>query len=384
MSGSDAAGAGTAAPVVLLDCDPGIDDAMAIADLLARRAFAEVELAGIVATAGNASGPDTVAAALGWLDLGERTDARAGRTGLPQVPVFPGADGPLDVPHPTTPETHGPRGTGYAHLPELRRAPSEMDGVTAWSSLSRAHSGRLHAVVTGPASTLARALRADPGIVGRLASLTIMGGAFRGHPGNTTAVAEWNCHSDPEAAQVVCEAFGPRAGGVDGASGAEAGTGAGTGTGTHLSPVFPRWCGQDVTDGAILQPARLTALLAETGGAPVTRALAAALRFYFEFHESMGEGYEAKVHDPAVVALALEPGDGRWAPARVDVACAGALTRGQTVAEFRAERWTGGPFGSGARNADVLLGVPGGAASLVEAWAARHARWVGGPGPALG
>lgn len=342
--------------VVLLDCDPGIDDAMAITDLLARRALGEVDVAGLVVTAGNASVDDCVSTALSWLELGEDTDRAAGREALTEIPVFAGARGPIRSEHAFTPETHGERGRGYARLARPGRAASSDDGAAAWTELSTRFAGRLHAVVTGPLSTLAAAIERDPGLPRRVASLTIMGGAFRGHPGNTTAVAEWNTHFDPEAAQVVCEAF----------SGAD---------------IVPRWCGQNVTDFGIITPVEVTELLSQTRGAAVTRALAAALRFYFEFHDSVGEGYCAKVHDPQVVAFALDPSLGNWYPARVDVSTADALTRGQTVAEFRSERWVGGDYGTGSRNADVLIDVPGhearhGALRVLAEWKARHVRWV--------
>lgn len=349
---------GTGTKTVLLDCDPGIDDAMAIVDLLARRAFGEIDIAGLIATAGNASVEDCVGSALSWLELGELTDRERGRPRAEHIPVFKGAAGPIEVAHEFTPETHGEHGRGYAALARAARPASSMDGARAWSELSRRHDGELHAVVIGPLSTLATALDLDDGIPDRLASVTIMGGTFRGHPGNTTSVAEWNTHFDPEAAQRLCERFAE-------------------------SAVIPRWCGQNVTDFAVMSPADVSEILAATRGATVTRALAAALRFYFEFHNSNGEGYCAKVHDPIAAALALEPALGLWSPARVDVSTGDRLTRGQTVAEFRPERWFGGDYGSGPRNADVLAEVPGppgagGVDELIARWKARHTRWVRG------
>lgn len=348
----------TGTKTVFLDCDPGIDDAMAIVDLLARRTFGEIDIAGLVATAGNASVGDCVDSALSWLELGELTNRERGRPRAEQIPVFRGAAGPIELAHAFTPETHGEHGRGYAPLARAARPASSMDGARAWSELSRRHDGELHAVVIGPLSTLATALELDDGIPDRLASLTIMGGTFCGHPGNTTAVAEWNSHFDPEAAQRVCEHFAGRA-------------------------VVPRWCGQNVTDFAVFTPADITEVLSATRGAPVTRALAAALRFYFEFHDSVGEGYGAKVHDPIAAALALEPAAGRWRPARIDVSTADPLARGQTIAEFRPERWFGGVYGSGPRNADVLVDVPaargaGGVHELISQWKARHIRWARG------
>lgn len=338
-------------PVVLLDCDPGIDDALALCDLLARRAAAQIDLAGVVITAGNVDRDTEVTNALGWLELGRRTDEAAGRTGLPTVPVHPGAAEPLAGPHRFTPDTHGPAGAGYALLPRSGQETSPRTGAEAWRVASTEHNGALHGIVTGPLTTLAEAVRDDPGLPQRLASLTVMGGTFCGHPGNTTAVAEWNCHVDPEAAQLVATAWGA--------------------AGQRI-----RWCGQNVTDGARIYPAQITRLLTATGGAGITRALAAALRFYCEFHAAVNEGYHAKVHDAAVVALALQPRRGRWVPAVVDIACADPLTRGMTVAEMRSERW------QRPANALVLVEVPGagGAGGVIEQWAERHAQWVCGAG----
>lgn len=348
-------------PTVLLDCDPGIDDAMAVLDLLARRASGDIDLAGLVVTAGNASVDDCVSSALSWLDLGDEVDRHCERETLTPVPVFRGEAGPIRSEHDFTPETHGEYGRGYARLARPARPASSTHGAQAWSETSRRFEGELHAIVTGPLSTLATALDSDPGIPDRLASLTIMGGTFCGHPGNTTAVAEWNTHFDPEAAQLVCEHF----------AGAD---------------TVPRWCGQNVTDRAIVTPDFVTDTLRRTQGAPVTRALAAALRFYFEFHDCVGEGYCAKVHDPLVASVALEPARGHWRPARVDVSTFELLTRGQTVAEFRPERLVGGEYGSGPRNADVLVDVRGrsgrgGVPQIFAEWQNRHVRWVHGQLP---
>lgn len=348
VTSGSASSSGTPVPV-LLDCDPGIDDALAICDLLARRAAGQIELAGIVVTAGNVCRDDEIRNALGWLALAAEVDSTAGRDPGTDVPIHPGAEQALVRPHVFTPETHGPTGTGYARLPQPRTRPSTSNGVAAWQELSRRYDGELQAIVTGPLSTLAQAVGEDPELPRRLAGLTVMGGSFCGHPGNTTAVAEWNCHVDPEAARQVqraCAAAG----------------------------VTLRWCGQNVTDFAQITPAQVTEMLTATRGAPITRALAAALRFYFEFHQAMGEGYRAKVHDAAVAALALEPALGRWSPAVVDIACADEATRGMTVAEFRPERW------ERTANAQVLQAVPGpgGPSALIDAWARRHVDWACG------
>ena len=89
---------------VIFDCDTGVDDSLALLYLLSKP---EVDLLGIVSTAGNVPGPQVVENNLGWLELLGRTD----------IEVFRGSDAPLSTPLMTTEETHGPFGVGYAELP---------------------------------------------------------------------------------------------------------------------------------------------------------------------------------------------------------------------------------------------------------------------------
>lgn len=333
---------------VLLDCDPGIDDALAIAYLVAEHLAGRIELVGVVCTAGNVGLSDTVANALAWLDL----------AGAPPVPVCAGAAGAIAVPHVFTPETHGPRGAGYADLAAGLTAPATgtMTGTTTgtttrrvdprsgaelWVDAALAHPGELVAIVTGPSSTLAEALSIDPALPGLVADLVVMGGTFRGHPGNTTPVSEWNVDVDPEAADAVCVAW-------------EAARS------TDSSVRAPLWCGLNLTERAVWTPERTERLL-DASGTPLTRALADALRFYFEFHESVGEGYLAQVHDPFVAWMALHPGAVVWESAHLRVECRGEHTRGMTVADGRGHRGR-------APNARIACDVrmPGGPAAVLD------------------
>lgn len=329
---------------VLLDCDPGIDDALAIAYLVAEQRAGRIELAGLVCTAGNVSLEDTVANALAWLDL----------AGCPAVPVAAGAGGAIAVPHALTPETHGPRGAGHAELATTTRSVDPRDGARLWVDTARAHPGELVGIVTGPSSTLAHALALDPALPGLLARLVVMGGAFRGHPGNTTPVSEWNVDVDPEAADRVCLAW-------DAARSAD----------PTVAPVL--WCGLDLTERAVWTPERSERLLA-AADTPLTRQLADALRFYFEFHRSAGEGFLAQVHDPVVAWLALRPDAVASMPAHLRVECAGEHTRGMTVADTRGHRGR-------IHNALIALDVvrPGGVEAVLDEVCAALAT-VGGPG----
>lgn len=316
---------------VLLDCDPGIDDALAIAYLAAEHLAGRIDLAGVVCTAGNVGLSDTVANALAWLEL----------AGAPGVPVAAGAAGPIAVPHAFTPETHGPRGHGYADLPPTTRTTDARDGARLWVDAARAHPGELVAVVTGPSSTLAGALELEPGLPRLLRRLVVMGGTFRGHPGNTTPVSEWNVDVDPEAADRVCVAW-------DEACASE----------PAVAPVL--WCGLNLTERAVWTPGRSRRLLS-AADTPLVRHLVDALRFYFEFHESVGEGYLAQVHDPLVAWLALHPEAARTERTHVRVECAGDHTRGMTVEDRR------GHLGRPA-NADLVvdLSVPGGPDAVLD------------------
>ena len=317
---------------VLLDCDPGIDDALAIAYLVAEHLAGRIALEGVVCTAGNVGLEDTVRNALAWLDL-------AGAPG--DVPVAAGAAGASVVPHVVTPETHGPRGAGYADLPTTRSLDARS-GAELWVDVARAHPGELIAVVTGPSSTLVQALEVEPALPRLLRRLVVMGGTFRGHPGNTTPVSEWNVDVDPEAADAVCLAW---------ETAREAAPG--------VAP--PQWCGLDLTEQAMWTPERSARMLAAADTA-LTRALADALRFYFEFHESMGEGYLAQVHDPLVAWLALHPDASVTRRVHLRVECEGRHTRGMTVVDERGHR--GRPA-----NADVVVGltVPGGVDAVLDA-----------------
>lgn len=297
---------------VLLDCDTGIDDAIALAYLSCRT---EVELVGIVSTAGNV-GPEIVHR--NNLALSELLDLHA--------PVARGAPEPLAQPLMTAADTHGPAGLGHATAPEPHRATDPRRGAQLWVDAARAHPGELIGMVLGPHTNLALALEIEPELPRLLKRLHIMGGAIN-HRGNTGPTSEWNIAVDPEAAQRVLAAF-------------------------STAPLAPVLGSLEATETLRFEQEELERVeqLAARSGHPVARLLADALRWYFEFHEADGLGWMAHVHDPIVVIHAITGQFASTYPLAVDVELAGALTRGQTVGDVLG-RWGREP------NVEVLTAV---------------------------
>ncbi|GAB2673597.1 nucleoside hydrolase [Gordonia jinhuaensis] len=306
---------GPARPL-LLDCDTGIDDSLALLYLLSRP---EVSLVSVVSTAGNVPVDVVAANNLAWLCLVGRAD----------IPVYVGSAEPLVEPLRTTEDTHGPHGVGYAALPPAFTPPAAQDAATAWIDASLTHPGELIGLVTGPSTSLSRAITRDPGLPARLAGLVIMGGTFL-HPGNTAPTVEWNVAVDPESLAHVLVSFG------------------------HGGAPAPVICPLDLTEQAVFTPAHLSRLAelansqpverpsaGDTRGAasvasnPVVRHLVDALRFYFEFHADHDEGYIAHAHDPFAAAVAIGAADVTTRSACVDVELRGTLTRATTVADDR-------------------------------------------------
>ncbi|KFN51761.1 hypothetical protein N790_04190 [Arenimonas malthae CC-JY-1] len=184
---------------LLIDTDPGVDDALALL-----MAFADTrhELLGLTIAAGNVGLRHTVANALKLCEV----------AGV-DVPVYAGCPVPLVHPAEDAAYVHGNDGfgdTGYE--PAAARAEDEHAAL-AIIRIAREQAGKLLLVTLGPLTNLALALRLDPDLPSRVGRLVIMGGAVTGQ-GNTSIPAEFNIAFDPEAADVVFRAF-PRAEVVD-------------------------------------------------------------------------------------------------------------------------------------------------------------------------
>ncbi len=309
---------------LILDVDTGIDDALA---LLYAAASPEAELVAVTCLPGNAALADVTRNTRAVLELVGRMD----------VEVAAGGEAPLRRPLEVTPETHGPHGIGYAELPEPSRPLSARSAPQLIVDEARRRAGELTLVTLGPCSTLARALELEPDLPRLLRRWVAMGGAFR-VPGNTTPVSEWNVHCDPEAARV---AFAGWQASID------------------RDPSTPRALalGLDVTERARIVTDHVVALARRAGSTPddtldatrdpgdperrsvasntVVRFVADALRFYFEFHARHDGFYGAFIHDPLVVAAALDPSLVTTEARAVDVDVAGGPGDGQTIADWR-------------------------------------------------
>jgi purine nucleosidase len=301
---------------LLLDCDTGIDDALA---LLYACASDEADILGVGCVHGNIDAPQAATNTRAVLELAGRAD----------IEVALGRSHPLSRPLATAPETHGPRGLGYAQLPDPTRPLSDRMAADLIVAEAREAPGDIVLVTLGPLTNLAVALEAEPSLPQLLRRWVLMGGAYRS-PGNVAPTTEWNIHCDPEAARLAFEAFG-------------------TSAIMHGTP-RPLALGLDVTERAKFTPDHMAALARragswpdaardETDGSvasnPMIRFVADALRFYMEFHSRFDGFYGAFIHDALAVAATLDPSLISTEALTVDVELDGTLTAGETVTDWR-------------------------------------------------
>lgn len=287
-------GAATAPRKIIIDTDPGQDDAVAI---LLALASPELEVLGLTAVAGNVP-----------LTLTEK-NARKIRdlAGRPDVPVYAGADRPLRRALVTAEHVHGRTGLDGPDLPEPATPLAGGHAVDFLiETLRREAAGSVTLCVLGPLTNIALAFARAPDIVGRVREIVAMGGgAFEG--GNVTPVAEFNIYVDPHAAQAVL---------------AEA---ARAGTPVTLLPL-------DVTHKAITRADRIDAIRAL--GTPVATAVVALLEFFERFDEEKYGTDGGPLHDPCVIAWLLAPEIFAGRLVNVEIETESALTLGQTVTDW--------------------------------------------------
>ncbi|HXV98394.1 MAG TPA: nucleoside hydrolase [Anaerolineae bacterium] len=274
---------------IILDTDPGIDDALAI---LLALASPELQLEAVTVTIGNCSTAQGVINALSVLEL----------AGAKHVPVAAGIDRPLIQPTLTAPETHGNTGLGYAQLSPPRQQPAKQPAVDLLIERIMAAPGEITVVAIAPLTNLARAIRREPALVEAVREVIIMGGALR-HEGNTTPLAEFNVYVDPHAAHIVYHAGLP----------------------ITLVPL-------DVTYQCILTQADVDRLLVIDS--PITHFVAETTRFYMEFHDEYQGIQGCVINDPLALALTFAPDLVETSPLHVTLDLHSELSLGKTVADF--------------------------------------------------
>ena len=271
---------------LIIDTDPGVDDAQAI---LMALAHPSTTVEAITTVAGNVGIEHTTRNACAVLDV-------AGA----DVPIFAGADGPLVGRRIEAAEVHGSDGLGDCGRSGSDRQARDEHGANAIVELTRAHPGELTLVCLGPLTNVALATRLDPTLPKRVRRIVVMGGAVRA-TGNSSAVAEFNVHADPEAASVVFDAWS--------------------------EVTLVTW---EATLAHPLPSDLLSVRAANTPAATFVREISAHASRYVRDFLGVDDLF---VPDPLAMAVTLEPDivlEERTCQIRVELA--GAHTRGQTVA----------------------------------------------------
>ncbi len=289
---------------ILLDCDPGHDDAIAI--LLAARSPA-LQLEAITTVAGNQTLEKTTRNALRVCTV----------AGIRNVPIAAGVDRPLVRDQHIAANIHGASGLDGPSLPEPDIALAPIHGVDLIIEKLLASNGDLTIVPTGPLTNVAAALRREPRIIPKIQQIVLMGGAVG--LGNTTPAAEFNIFADPEAAHIVFSCGRP------------------------ITMI-----GLDVTHQAQATSeirARIRAL-----GSPVARLVDDLLGFFGETYLKVYGFPAPPVHDPCAVAWVIDPTLIQSRPMNVTIELRGEWTTGRTVCDRFGQ--TGKPA-----NAEVGLGL---------------------------
>jgi purine nucleosidase len=271
---------------IILDCDPGLDDALA---LLLAHGDPGIELVGVTTVGGNVSLENTTRNAL---ELREYLR-------FPTVPVSAGADRPLVREVVDAAHVHGARGLGDIVLPAATLQDTGEHAADFIVDAMRRTPGSIDLVATGPLTNVALALQREPAIARWARSITIMGGSAS--RGNATPAAEYNIYADPEAASIVFNAD----------------------WNVHM-------IGLDLTLQAQAN-AKVIARMRELG-ALADELIVPLATFFSDPKDPAWDGQA--VHDVCAVAYVSRPDLFETRPARVDVETGGEFTSGMTVVDF--------------------------------------------------
>ncbi|MGI2259265.1 pyrimidine-specific ribonucleoside hydrolase RihA [Shewanella sp. GXUN23E] len=290
---------------VILDCDPGHDDAIALIMALANP---QLEVLAVTTSAGNQTPDKTLRNALRILTLLGRTE----------VPVAAGAPKPLIRELIIADNVHGETGLDGPDLPEPGFEPVPLKAWELMAQQIRASEQPVTLVPTGPLTNIATFLLAYPELKSKVERIVLMGGAAG--VGNWTPAAEFNIFVDPQAADIV-----------------------------FRSGIAITMCGLDVTHEAQIMEADVARMRAIDN--PVAQCVADLLEFFVIYHKDPKWGFDgAPLHDPCTIAWLLQPEMFRGIDCHVAIETRSELTLGMTVVDRFG--LTGKPA-----NAHVLLGV---------------------------
>jgi len=276
---------------IIIDTDPGQDDAIAI--LLALASPQDIEVLGITAVAGNVPLDLTQKNARIVCELAKRTD----------IPVFAGCDRPLAHRLVTAEHVHGKTGLDGPDLPDPTMPLQDMHAVDFIIDTVRQHpSGSVTLCPLGPLTNIASAINKAPDIIEKIDQIVLMGGAYF-EVGNITPAAEFNIYVDPEAAETVMK----------------------SGSKITMLPL-------DVTHKALVTRARNDAFRALN--TPAGLAVAQMTDFFERFDKEKYGSSGAPLHDPTVIAYLIAPELFSGRNINVEIETKSPLTRGMTVADW--------------------------------------------------
>ena len=276
---------------ILLDCDPGHDDAVA---MMLAWGNPSIELLGITTVGGNQTLDKVTRNALSVATV----------VGMHDVPIAAGCRLPLVRPVEIAPDVHGDSGLDGVELPEPAVELDPRHGVDLIiETIMSNEPGTVTLVPTGPLTNIAMAARKEPRIVERVQEVVLMGGGY--HVGNWSAVAEFNIKVDPEAAYIVFNEKWP-----------------------------VTMVGLDLTHQA-LATAPVEAEIAGLG-TDLANFVVGLFGYFREAYKNAQGFDDPPVHDPCTVAYLIDPTVVSMRRAPVSVELTGTLTTGMTVADFRA------------------------------------------------
>lgn len=273
---------------IILDCDPGHDDAVAI---LLAVSSPSIDLLAVTTCFGNCSIEDATRNALRILTLAGATD----------VPVGRGAGDPLVAPLELGNYVHGKSGLDGPDMPEPAFKESEQSAVELMHSKISVHSEPVTMVVTGPMTNMAQLLRTHPGDAGNIAEVIFMGGSTE--RGNHTPSAEFNTFADPEALQEVIDSGLPI-----------------------------RMVGLNLTHQALAVPEvvqRMTEMDHVIG-----KTCAEWMGFFGSSYRSVWSFDAPPVHDPCTIAALIDPSLITWSRTFLAVELEGKWSRGETITDL--------------------------------------------------